>query len=149
MRIVLLCALAVCAWADEVTDRAAVQRVVESLNRVTPAPDIFTGDAYSELDNLPVVPVKDVRMVTMSDTSAVPQVRISPAVWGEADIVYPALRFETEVINPRIVSKEIRFVGPAVALAEGSWTDGERTIPLIFVLHKHGEEWRIASARVL
>ncbi len=91
-----------------------------------------------------------------------PTVTISHDPWGEATINFPGMPplppagFYPWInlwIYPRIVSGAIRFITPDVALAEGAWIyqDGAatQTIPLLFVMKKEGDNWKIASLRVL
>jgi hypothetical protein len=80
-----------------------------------------------------------------------PTVVISHEPWGEATIDYGG---GGEIVNPRILSRTIRFVTPDVALVDGAFTrevdstESEMT-PLLFVMKKDGRVWRIASVRVL
>jgi len=48
-------------------------------------------------------------------------------------------------LNPRFVSTTIRFITPDVALVDGTW----QTVPLLFVMKKEENDWKIASLRTL
>jgi hypothetical protein len=81
---------------------------------------------------------------------------ISHEPWGEATIDFPGRwpHATMEVVNPRIVSRTIRFITPDVALAEGACVyredgGGTRFTPLLFVMKREGGGWKIASLRVL
>jgi hypothetical protein len=84
-----------------------------------------------------------------------PTVTISHEPWGEATINFPGRRhfFPIEIVNPRIESRTIRFITTDVALADAACTyqeDGTtRTTPLLLVMKKEGNDWKIASLRVL
>jgi hypothetical protein len=72
-------------------------------------------------------------------------VTISHEPWGEAAI---------NLMSPRILIAAIRFITPDVALADATRThkvdDGTtQTIPLLFVMKREGENWKIASVYVL
>ncbi|MCU1258458.1 MAG: hypothetical protein JWO80_1343 [Bryobacterales bacterium] len=148
------------ASADEAADRIAIDRAIAALNEMPPRATLFTEDSSSELERLPNVRAVAFRILRPSgDLVSLPRtdhpsVTISHEPWGEATIALapmspPAL----EILNPRIVSSTIRFITPNVALADGEWTykDGATTqsTPLLFVMKKEGDSWKIASLRVL
>jgi hypothetical protein len=153
----LLClplVLAAAAWADEAADRTSIERVIAAVNQV-PAPDgIFTADSDAAEALKRVWKDKSVRYRfgprSLSSPGA-PTVVISHEPWGEATIGWPVP--PTEMMNPRIVSRSIRFLTPDVALAEGACVyeaaGSTHTTPLLFVMKKEGETWKIASLRVL
>jgi len=57
-----------------------------------------------------------------------------------------------EAVNPAFVSGAIRFITSDVALVEGVYLDkaarGTQTTPLLFIVRKEGETWRIAAAHI-
>jgi hypothetical protein len=121
-------------WADEATDRVAIEKVIAALNEprsgagAKPLSTLFTSDAdTSELDRLSNI---NRRLLDVSNKP-----------WSE-------------MTAPRIVSKSIRFVTPEVALVDsanaqyGSVVLVE-SIPVLLVMKKQGTDWRIASLRVL
>jgi hypothetical protein len=65
-----------------------------------------------------------------------PKVTISHEPWGEATI---------NLMSPGILIATIRFITQNVALADGT----AQTTPLLFVMKREGENWKIASAYVL
>ena len=89
--------------ADEPADRAAIEKVVSTL-----------------------------------DSPVRPSVDISHEPWGEATITLPPS-------HPVIVIHGIRFVTPDVALIEA--TNG--SLPVLIVMKKEGEGWRLISQHVL
>ena len=116
------------AWADETADRSAIQTVVEALNADSgkPASSLFTADADSDLSRLPDLD----RRLTPAD-----------APWSE-------------VTKPHITLQKIRFVTPEVALVDAANTQFGSTIlvrrvPMLLVMRREAEGWRIASLRVM
>jgi hypothetical protein len=149
------------AYADEATDRLAINRTVAALNDFPQRAALFAqdSDAPSELARLPAVrpwssPLPrlpgDPALVPPADG---PTVTISKDPWGEATINFPVLLPRAGILAPRIASGHIRFITPDVALADGDclYDDGVvmRSVPLLFVMKREGENWKIASLRVL
>jgi hypothetical protein len=160
--------LATCALADEAVGRAAIHRTIAALNRPSQRERLFTedADAASELARLPKA--RPVALPGSPDNAPRspgpdhPSVTISHDPWGEASINFPGMPplppadfypWINLLINPRIVGGAIRFITPDVALVEGGWIQqdsaGTQTIPLFFVMKKEGDNWKIASLRVL
>lgn len=150
------------AWADEAADRTAIVRAIAALNEFPQRTELFTADAdgRSVLEQL----WKGKRLVyrvrttdaASSWASDRPTVIISHEPWGEATINFPGMGGMpgVEILNPRIVSLAVRFITPDVALADGAFTyeDGSapaQTTPLLFVMKKQADDWKIASIRVL
>lgn len=137
-----LCLLLVAgfSWAaDEPADRAAIGHVIEALNSPIQSTQVFTAGATR--DPLPDPP------------SAAPRVVISHEVWGEARIEFPSLDAGPR-FSPRFKVGAIRFLAPDVALADGSRTyvdpsGSTQSTPLLFVMKKEGDSWKIAAMRVL
>jgi hypothetical protein len=146
------CALA----ADEAADRAAIGQTISALNQFPLPAGLFTDDAVSDLGRLPGVNQAHFQIgpdATVA-TAGGPRVVISREPWGEAQIYPPALFVRPLVIaNPRIASSTVRFVTMDVAMVEGSYTrtngDLVQTTPLLFLMKRDGDAWRIASARLL
>jgi hypothetical protein len=148
--------------ADEPADRAAIDRVIAQLNQYPPPTALFTADsdAPAALRQLwkarhPVYRVRPWGWDPASTTDH-PTVTISHEPWGEATINLPGARPlpPMEMVNPRIVGRSVRFLTPEVALAEGVCVydiegGGQQRTPLLFVLKKEGNDWKIASLRVL
>jgi hypothetical protein len=158
------------ALADEASDRAAINRTIAALNRLSQRDRLFTedADAASELARLPKVsPVAFPIPRSAGDPASWPlhdhpTVTISHDPWGEATINFPVMPllppadfypWISLLINPRIASGTARFITPDVALVEGVWIYQEgaaaQTVPLLFVMKKEGDNWKIASLRVL
>jgi len=152
-------------WAEEAADRGQIDKTIAALN-VTPEPSgLYTDDSVSELGKLPQPGKTQGRLQlnsvvqtqqALGAPTAQPTVVISHEPWGEArinlggaELTPPAM----EMLNPHISSGTIRFVSADVATVDGKWTytDGGsiRTIPLLFVMRREGDEWKIASARLL
>jgi hypothetical protein len=120
------------AWADERTDRHAIEGIIESLNTDGSAEgqkrvaSLFTDDADNQLAKLSDL-----------NRGLVP----SDGPWSE-------------VTKPHIRVQAIRFITDDVALvdavnAQYGSTMLVRRVPLLLVLKRQGKEWRIASLRVL
>ena len=146
--------LAAGAGADEASDRVAIGRAIAAVNNV-PAPDaLFTADSDAAdalqricRDNPPVY-----RFPSWERGHAAPgTVSISQEPWGEATIGLPLP--PGEITNPRIEGRSIRFLTQDVALVDGACVyrtaAGTRITPLLFVMKKDADDWKIASLRVL
>lgn len=149
------------AYADEVADRVAIDHTIAALNDLPRRAALFTqdADASSELARLPKVrPFLVLRSAADAEPSPPadsPTVTISKDPWGEATINFPGTASlpPANILAPRIASGYIRFITPDVALADGAWIydDGVvmRSVPLLFVMKREGNNWKIASLRVL
>ena len=135
------------AWADEVTDRDAIRTVIATLND---SPSAANSDAPFELARLRQLHPNEFRVIAPSDDSWVqtsePVLVVSKQPWGEARIDFPTV--------PMRVNHAITFVEPDVALAEGAYTYRDtsatlQTVPLLFVMKREGDGWKIAALRVL
>jgi hypothetical protein len=114
--------------ADETSDRQAIRRTVFRLNSFTAD---FDNDA--ELARIRTAPVL---LQPLADRPG--EVIISSEPWGEAEIFIPmpGVTF--------IAIKKIRFLTPETALV-----DAYAKMPVLFVLRKEAETWKIASIRIL
>ncbi len=124
-------------WAaDEVADRAAIEKTIGALSVAPIREDLFTADfdGRAEMARLTETP----RMV---ETDAKPTVVISKEPWGEATIVMQGM---TVRAMPVIVVKKIRFLAAEVAMV-----DGMGRAPVLLVLKKYGTDWKVASLRIL
>lgn len=142
MKRILCLSLLVAGWtlfpsysrADEATDREAINRLIAGLSSFPQRAAFFTADADG-VDLLRAAPL--------------PSVTISHEPWGEARINFPS-----SPINTRFsVSAAIRFITPDVALADGVRTYNDdsgaaQTTPLLFVMKREGDQWKIASVRI-
>jgi hypothetical protein len=132
MKAILCCILlAVGLWADEATDRPAIDKVIVGLNDPAKRAGSFTKDADIgvDFDRLIEMHRKAPTPFTMDET------------W-------------TDLTVPRVESGAMRFITPDVAMVDGaSVIDGavtlQRRVPLLFVLKKEGREWRISVVRQL
>jgi hypothetical protein len=144
--------------ADEEVDTAAIHRTIADLNWLAMRSNPFTADAniFEELGHLPRVPSWRSSAYSVL-WAGPPTVTISKEPWGEATINFPGLSTSLEVSaypipTPKITSGAIRFITADVAIVEGTWTsDGvaTRTVPLLFVMKREGDKWKIASIRAL
>ena len=119
-----VCALTTLSWADEVSDRAAIEAVIRSLNEPKLASSLFaTGENLVELDRLRNLP-------------------------GFLDSQAPM----SEVSRPQIVSKAIRFLDSRFAAVDGAKMQygslRTRSISVFFLMERQGKDWRIAYLRV-
>jgi hypothetical protein len=146
--------LAASAWAAEADDQAAIGRVLSALNEVPQKASLFTADAdgLAGLSRLQNVSKRTVNYRWEApNPSDSPLVVISKEPLGEVTLT--PLKGTAELTNPRISSGLVRFITPDVALAEGTCEYHEdskvQTTRLFFVLKRYGDEWKIASMRVL
>jgi hypothetical protein len=154
--------LASYASADEAADRVSIARAIAGLNELPHRAALFNDDAFCELARLPDVNPRSFRILepqgypSSSPQADGPTVTISHEPWGEATITFPGVTsLQTlEILNPRIANRAVRFITPDVALADGDWTyddssGSKRTVPILFVMKKEGDDWKIASLHVL
>ncbi|HTS27298.1 MAG TPA: hypothetical protein VMH81_15580 [Bryobacteraceae bacterium] len=146
----LLVLFSVCSWADEAADRTAIGNVIAALNRLPQHNETFTTDADGT--DLLEQMWKDKHLAYRMRPSPSDQatVVISHEPWGEAMINFPGV----ELVNPRIASRAIRFITADVALADAACTyKGEggnlQMTPLLFVMKKEEDRWKVASIRLL
>jgi len=125
---------ACCALADEAAERSAIRRVIDALNERPVRAEIFTADSDARPG-----------LIRLEIRSWTPTIEISHEPWGEATIYFPFPQPGIESLNPRFVSTTIRFITPDVALVDGTW----QTVPLLFVMKKEENDWKIASLRTL
>jgi hypothetical protein len=143
------------ASANQVTDRDAIRGVIATLNDsltdASPAP-LFAAnsDAASELARLRQLHPTEFRVVEPPADSLVQTVQpvlvISKEPWGEVKLDFSQ--------NSTRVNRSITFVESDVALAEGAYTYRDyigavQTTPLLFVMRREGDGWKIAALRVL
>ena len=115
------------AWADDATDRTAIESRVRALNQARTEQAVarlFVAGAENDLDRIS---------------------EWDPRPWSEQ---WP------ERTAPMIVVQTIRFVTPDVALVEAARTSygsvfAVTRVPLFLVMKRDGGEWRIAALRVL
>jgi len=134
--------------ADEARDRAAINHTIAALNEFPLSTGLFVDDVSSDLARLPKV--KPLASRALVPTVQRVSLTISHEPLGEARIdLEPAV----EILNPNIASGETRFLTPDIAVVDGKWTykNGEttETTPLFFVMQRVGDDWKIASLRLL
>jgi hypothetical protein len=159
----LLLIFGACAWADEAADRAAIRRAIARLNEVPQSAELFTTDADCRAvleqlwrgRRLAYRARSEMRSAAPLPPSGHPTVTISHEPWGEATIGVPGgwSLPPIEMLNPRIEGRSTRFITPDVALADAVCTYREagtaQTTSLLLVMKREGNDWRIASLRVL
>jgi hypothetical protein len=119
---VLLCATL--AFADQPADRTAIESVVKSLKTASPVAALFTADADSDLVQL----------------NAAQSSETADQIWSES-------------APPGLVIDSIRFLTPDVAIVNAAVLQiGSvliRRTPVLFVMKKETNSWKIASLRML
>ena len=119
------------AWADAAADRAAIEQVVKVVfsgaAAGTPMPAMFAADADSEFDKLVQL---DRQLLRLSNEPL------------------------SEVTAPAVVIRSVRFVTPDVALIDAANTQYgslvlQTRIPVLLVMRKEAQNWKIVSLRVL
>jgi hypothetical protein len=119
--------LAICARADEVSDRGAIRDLMADLNHPDqhPLADLFTADA-----------------------DRAEQARLAYLVRRLEERKRPW----SETATPAIIARSVRFVTAEVALVDATYAPYGAVFPgspMLFVLKKVATVWRIASVREL
>jgi ketosteroid isomerase-like protein len=120
-------------WADEAADRIAISKVMAALSEAQRSGNtkalaaLFASDAAkTELDRLSEM---------------------------DGGMLEASKRPWSEVTLPRIVIKSIHFATPDVAVVDASNRQHgsvlERSIPVLFIMKRQGEVWKIDSLRVV
>ncbi len=153
--------LAACGRADEGRDRATLDRVVAALNERPQPIQLFTPDAdgRSVVEELRKGKRLTYRVRSRETDLSRPDhlaIIISHEPLGEATMELHGKNSSAsvEILNPHISSRSIRFVTADVVLADGASTykddsGATETTPLLFIMRKEGDGWRIASLRML
>jgi hypothetical protein len=143
------------AWAaDEVADRAAIEKTIAALNVWPARPSLFTAD-FEDFDTLTRVvkasipihcpeiwPETCVSTIPVSVPSGPGHVEISKEPWGEATWTPPGSPWP--LAGSRIKPTSIRFVTADVAIVDAMGKG-----PVLFVLRKEQGAWKIAAVRIL
>ena len=119
--------------ANEVTDRAAIDAVIDAVNNPLQRSRLFTKDLDS------TVSFDSLINLHLDSSARVPVPVGTPEPWRN-------------LTEPRIVTGAIRFITPDVAMVDGAsivrgavtFAD---TVPLLFVLKKEQAGWRISAVR--
>ena len=119
--------------ADEVTDRAAIDAVIDAVNNPLQRSRLFTKDLDSTVNFDSLINMH------LDSPARVPVPVETPEPWRK-------------LTEPHIVSGAIRFITPGVAMVDGAsivrgavtFAD---TVPLLFVLKKEQAGWRINAVR--
>ena len=140
------------ALADEAADRASIERVIAALRVDATSSDWESRIAAVAESPKAVAELKRVGAVQFTfaiQSTGKPTVTISHEPWGEATFNLPMT--VTPDLLAQIVVVEIRFVTADVALVEGGWEhdDAHLRRPVLFVMKRVGNDWKIASAREL
>jgi hypothetical protein len=119
--------------ADEVTDRAAIDKVIEGVNDPLQRARLFTKDVDSTVNFDSLIDMH------LALSARVPVPVGTPEPWRT-------------LTQPHVVSGTIRFITPDVAIVDGaSVVRGAvtfaETVPLLFVLKKEQSGWRISAVR--
>jgi hypothetical protein len=169
-------ALSSLVWANEASDRAAVEKVILGLNDSPPNPALFMPgfNGFAELARLDIRPASerspnsiDLRNAATIRDPAATHVVISKEPWGEATLVVPQT-IPVAASNPappdqgRLISRfniqSVRFVAKDVALVEAVKDHyyerpGPRnrwqSAPALFVVKKDRKVWGIDSVHVI
>jgi hypothetical protein len=122
--------LTVSVRGDETADRTAIGRVIDALSAVPLVQaGLFTADSDAAA------------AVATLRTGGGMTVVISHQPWGEARL---------EPSKPSIRVAKTRFITPDVALVDGaiSYPGGRDATPLLFVMKREGDSWKIAAIRM-
>jgi len=113
--------VATCAWADDATDREAIERLITAVNNhKKPLTDLFTADA----------PENERGMLSVNEQP-----------WSE--VTSPRITTRSiRLIAPRFALVECTSTQYGSVLVV-------RTTSMLLVIKKDGEQWRIASVQAL
>jgi hypothetical protein len=150
-RLLPILLLASAAWGDEAADATAITRAIGALNERTWRSATVTSDPVALAEFHKLLEGKKVTYHIRPGMGR-PTVTINHhRPWGEAEIQLPAPSIELQ--NPRVVAGAVRFISEDVALADGSLVERRaeerQSTPLLFVMKKDGEDWKIAALRVV
>jgi hypothetical protein len=144
------------AWADETTDRAAIETTIAALSSLPTLSNLFTAD-FANADELQ-------RFLREAESAKVPvptdgvtvkspmgTLVISKEPMGEATL-YPIPLFA--VPTTHFVTRSVTFISSdtsvVVAVHEPQLAPTpSQSIPVLLVLRHEGSDWRVASFRVL
>lgn len=117
------------AWADATSDRAAIESVISRLNdAVTPVSTLLASDTAD--DPAPLVQLVSQNRLRAANTQPF-----------------------SEISVPKIVVHSVRFITPDVALVDAS--NGQYgsnmvwSVPIMFVMKRDGDNWRIVAYRIV
>jgi len=160
MRLVLCLSILVAsssAWAaDEAADRAAIEKVISTLNSAPGSPGLFTEDFGdgAVLTSLGVYRSAAIRQ----DAIPLGVPCQAPEVWpelgcppqtrsgGQSTVGLPAPPAHFVIQSIRLLTPDVALVD---ALNERGGAGALRHSPVLLVLRKDGAVWRIASLRVM
>jgi hypothetical protein len=128
---------------DETADRFAIARTLPALNAPDPTA-LFAANSTAALE-LQRLRAPHPKAFRITGTSDLPSVKISPAVWGEAELHIP--------IEFPLDGRNIAFISPDVAVVEAGYSfeeDGAlRRLPLLITMKRESGVWKIASLKAL
>ena len=169
-------ALSSLVWANEASDRAAVEKVILGLNDSPQNPELFMPgfNGFPELARLDIRPARErspnsieVRSVSVVGNPGTIKVVISKEPWGEATLEIPrtipvAVSYPAPPDQGRLISRiniqSVRFIAKDVALVEAVKDHyyerpGPRnrwqSNPALFVVKKDRKVWRIDSVHII
>lgn len=158
MRLILCLSvlLASSAWAaDEAADRAAIEKVIATLNNPPGSPGLFADD-FS--DNSVLISLGVYRYAIRSAHPTTPDGQptihldtISMCVSHEP-MGEPEPCGGIDGLTPtafRFVMQSVRLLTPDVALVDAANYRLSQSSPVMLVLRKEGDVWKIASLRVI
>jgi hypothetical protein len=145
-------------WAaDEVADRAAIEKTIAALSVAPVREDLFTADFDGRAEMARLVTIRfpvvcpevwgelcGAQTIPITVGGQPGELVISKAPWGEAILIPPGMSLPVDAGAPVIVVKKIRFLTPEVAMV-----DAVGRSSLLIVLKKYGTDWKIASLRIL
>ena len=134
--------LASAGWADQLDDRASIEKTISTLNRSAVGRGSFTPDfSFAELER--VWPASALWGIARW------RVIVSHEPWGEAQVV-PIMTVPPQA-PPRLAIRSVRFITGDVALVDAVIEPRDSTppqrVPVLLVMKRDGTDWRIASIR--
>ena len=135
-------------WADEATDRAAIEATLAALNPSPLRPNLFTRDFANAVELQRFLGQAADGVVVRTEAATL---TISHEPMGEATLGPP---LPNSVPLKRFVTRSVAFVSPdtSIVVAIPEWqfeSAASKRVPVLFVLRREGSDWQIASFRVL
>ena len=137
------------AWADQLDDRAAIEKVISTLNTSAVSRSAFTVDfRTTELMQLWAASP----LWTIGPGSVI----ISHEPWGEAQwvpaaVLPPQAHFRLVIRSVRFITPDVALVdavtGPPIAAPAPDNSVPPPRVPVLLVMKRELTDWRIASVR--
>jgi hypothetical protein len=139
------------AWGDEAEDRTAIAQAIGGLNERNWRSAILTSDPAALAEFQKLLDGRRVEYQIRPSASRSTVVTGHGQPWRGSEIRVPV--YTMELKNPRVVSGFVHFISEDVAMVDASLVessgDARQATPLVFVMKRDGDDWKIAGLRVV